>query len=110
MNMLAILNLVIFTALLSFLFQMSKRGMSLSRRTLLSLVVGSVFGFYLQMVFGSSEVVPQTLEWTNMVADSYVNLLRMIIMPLVLITMLAAVMKVDEIKSCLLYTSDAADE
>jgi L-cystine uptake protein TcyP (sodium:dicarboxylate symporter family) len=99
MNMLAILNLVIFTALLSFLFQMSKRGMSLSRRTLLSLVVGSVFGFYLQMVFGSSEVVPQTLEWTNMVADSYVNLLRMIIMPLVLITMLAAVMKVDEIKS-----------
>lgn len=99
MSMLAILNLVIFTALLSFLFQLSKRGMSLSRRTLLSLVVGSVFGFYLQIAFGGSEVVPQTLEWTNMVANSYVNLLRMIIMPLVLITMLAAVMKVDEIKS-----------
>lgn len=99
MSMLAILNLVIFTALLGFLFQMTKRGMSLSRRTLLSLVVGSVFGFYLQIAFGGSEVVPQTLEWTNMVANSYVNLLRMIIMPLVLITMLAAVMKVDEIKS-----------
>jgi L-cystine uptake protein TcyP (sodium:dicarboxylate symporter family) len=99
MNMLAILNLVIFTALLSFLFQMTNRGMSLSRRTLLGLVVGSVFGFYLQMVFGGSDVVPQTLEWTNMVANSYVNLLRMIIMPLVLITMLAAVMKVDEIRS-----------
>ncbi|MFT6093357.1 MAG: L-cystine uptake protein TcyP (sodium:dicarboxylate symporter family) [Pseudohongiellaceae bacterium] len=99
MNMLAILNLVIFTALLSFLFQMTNRGMSLSRRTLLGLVVGSVFGFYLQIVFGGSDVVPQTLEWTNMVANSYVNLLRMIIMPLVLITMLAAVMKVDEIRS-----------
>jgi L-cystine uptake protein TcyP (sodium:dicarboxylate symporter family) len=99
MSMLAILNLVIFTALLSFLFQMTNRGMSLSRRTLLGLVVGSVFGFYLQMVFGGSDVVPQTLEWTNMVANSYVNLLRMIIMPLVLITMLAAVMKVDEIRS-----------
>jgi len=99
MNMLAILNLVIFTALLSFLFQMTNRGMSLSRRTLLGLVVGSVFGLYLQMVFGGSDVVPQTLEWTNMVANSYVNLLRMIIMPLVLITMLAAVMKVDEIRS-----------
>lgn len=99
MNMLAILNLVIFAALLSFLFQMTNRGMSLSRRTLLGLVVGSVFGFYLQMAFGGSDVVPQTLEWTNMIANSYVNLLRMIIMPLVLITMLAAVMKVDEIRS-----------
>lgn len=100
MSMLTIVNLVIFTALLSFLFQMSKRDTSLSRRTLLGLVAGSIFGFYLQFAFASSEgVIPQTLEWTNMVANSYVNLLRMIIMPLVLITMLAAVMKAEEVKS-----------
>lgn len=99
MNMLAIVNLVIFAALLSFLFQMAKRDMSLSRRTLLGLVIGSIFGFYLQIAFGSSEVISETLEWTNMVANSYVNLLRMIIMPLVLITMLAAVMKAEEIRS-----------
>ncbi|MFK7862597.1 MAG: L-cystine transporter [Pseudohongiellaceae bacterium] len=99
MNMLAIVNLVIFAALLSFLFQMAKRDMSLSRRTLLGLVIGSIFGFYLQLAFGSSDVISETLEWTNMVANSYVNLLRMIIMPLVLITMLAAVMKAEEIRS-----------
>lgn len=99
MNMLAIVNLVIFAALLSFLYQMATRDMSLSRRTLLGLVAGSIFGFYLQIVFGSSAVVSETLEWTNMVANSYVNLLRMIIMPLVLITMLAAVMKAEEIRS-----------
>ncbi len=100
MSMFAIVNLVLFTALLVFLVQMGKREASLSRRVLMGLVAGSVFGFYLQFAFGyQDEVVVQTLEWTNIIANSYVNLLRMIIMPLVLITMIAAVMKAEEIKS-----------
>ena len=100
MSMFAILNLILFTGLLVFLVQMGKREASLSRRVLMGLVAGSVFGFYLQFVFGfQDEVVAQTLEWTNVIANSYVNLLRMIIMPLVLVTMIAAVMKAEEIKS-----------
>ncbi|MCG8414826.1 MAG: cation:dicarboxylase symporter family transporter, partial [Pseudomonadales bacterium] len=90
MSMYAIINLVLFTALLSFLFQLTKLETSLSRRVLAGLVAGSVFGFYLQFVFGySSDVATETLVWTNVVANSYVNLLRMIITPLVLITMVA---------------------
>lgn len=100
MSMYAIVNLVLFTALLSFLFQLTKMEMSLSRRVLAGLVAGSLFGFYLQLVFGySSDVATETLVWTNVVANSYVNLLRMIITPLVLITMIAAVLKVEEINS-----------
>lgn len=100
MSMYAIINLVLFTALISFLYQLTKMEMSLSRRVLAGLVVGSLFGFYLQIVFGySSDVATETLEWTNVVANSYVNLLRMIITPLVLITMMASVLKVEEIKS-----------
>lgn len=100
MSMYAIVNLVLFTALMSFLFQLTKMEMSLSRRVLAGLVAGSLFGFYLQLVFGySSDVATETLVWTNVVANSYVNLLRMIITPLVLITMIAAVLKVEEINS-----------
>jgi hypothetical protein len=44
-------------------------------------------------------VLDETLQWTNILGSSYVALLRMIIMPLILITMIAAVLKVDEIKS-----------
>ncbi|MCG8413664.1 MAG: cation:dicarboxylase symporter family transporter, partial [Pseudomonadales bacterium] len=59
-----------------------------------------VFGFYLQFVFFFFFfVATETLVWTNVVANSYVNLLRMIITPLVLITMVASVLKVEEIKS-----------
>ena len=100
MSALAILNLIFFAALLSFLYQLTKNDTSLSRRVLTGLVAGTVFGFYLQIVFGySGAVTEQTLEWTNVIANSYVNLLRMIIMPLILITMIAAVLKVEEIKS-----------
>lgn len=100
MSMYTIINLVLFAALLSFLFQLTKMELSLSRRVLAGLVAGSVFGFYLQFVFGySSEVATETLEWTNVVANGYVSLLRMIITPLVLITMMASVLKVEEIKA-----------
>lgn len=100
MSALAIVNLVIFAALLSFLYQLTKRDVGLSRRVLLGLILGTIFGFYLQLAYGFTGVVTeQTLEWTNVIANSYVNLLRMIIMPLILITMIAAVLKVEEIKS-----------
>lgn len=100
MSLLAIINLMVFAALLSGLFQLSKMQMSLSRRVLAGLIAGSLFGLYLQGVFGTgNEVADQTLAWTNVVASSYVNLLRLIIMPLVLITMIAAVVKVGEVNS-----------
>ena len=100
MSMYGIFNLILFAALLGFLFQLSKMEMGLSRRVLVGLVLGSIFGFYLQLVFGLTAVVTsETLEWTNVVGNSYVNLLRMIIIPLVLITMMASVLRVEEIKS-----------
>lgn len=101
MPILGIVNLVFFAALLSLLYQFSKNSaFTLSRRVLMGLIGGIVFGMYLQGAFGGNpEVMGATLEWTNVVANSYVALLRMMIMPLILITMIAAVLKVEEIKS-----------
>ena len=100
MTTFAIANLVVFAVLLSLLFQLANKKVGLSRRVLAGLVAGTLFGFYLQGVFGYTDVVTeQTLEWTGVIANSYVNLLRMIIMPLILITMIAAVLRVEEIKS-----------
>jgi hypothetical protein len=100
MSSLAIVNLVLFAALLSFLYQLSRKETGLSRRVFAGLVAGTLFGFYLQFAFGFGNIVTeQTLQWTNVIANSYVNLLRMIIMPLILITMIAAVLRVEEIKA-----------
>ncbi len=100
MSSMTIFNLVLFAALLGSLFQLSRRELGLSRRVLAGLLIGAVYGFYLQFAFGvGAEVTAQTIEWTNVVANGYVNLLRLIIMPLVLVMMIAAVLKVREIRS-----------
>tara|TARA_Y100000385_G_scaffold60929_1_gene59476 strand:+ start:15443 stop:16819 length:1377 start_codon:yes stop_codon:yes gene_type:complete len=101
MTIYTIINLVLFSGLLSLLYQASKReSWSLSRRVLLGLVGGIGFGFLLEAFYANNPMVlDETLQWTNILGSSYVALLRMIIMPLILITMIAAVLKVDEIKS-----------
>jgi len=104
MSAMAIFNLALFAALMGLLYQLWRQGLGLSRRVLIGLVAGTVYGFYLQLVFGFSgetgaAVTSQTIEWTNVVANGYVNLLRLIIMPLVLVMMIAAVLKVQEIRS-----------
>ena len=101
MAIIAIINLIFFSALVSLLYQLSKnKSFTLSRRVFMGLVGGSVFGMYLQLAFGANlAVMDATLEWTNVIANGYVALLRMMIMPLILITMIAAVLKVEEIKS-----------
>lgn len=100
MSSTAIFNLVLFAALLGFLYQLWRRDLALSRRVLIGLGIGTIYGFYLQFAFGTgSEATTQTLEWTNIVASGYVNLLRLIIMPLVLVMMIAAVLKVQEIRT-----------
>ena len=100
MSMLSAFNLLLFAGLLFFLFQLARKEMSLSKQVFTGLLAGTVFGFFLQFAYGSeNEVTQQTLEWTNVVGGVYVNLLRVIIMPLILVTMIAAVIKVEEIKT-----------
>jgi len=100
MAFLTVVNLTLFAGFVGFLLLLGKQGISLSRRVLIGLIGGSIFGFYLQTVFGAQSVVAtQTLQWVAAIANSYVNLLRVIIIPLVVITMIAAVLKVDALKS-----------
>lgn len=100
MTFATLVNLLVFIAILMLLVQLGRRQIGLSRRVLAGLIAGAAFGLVLQLAYSpGGETMQQTLEWTNVVANSYVNLLRMIIMPLILITMIAAVLRVEEIKS-----------
>lgn len=100
MELYTALNLVVFCALLFLIYRLSSKSQSLSRRVFTGLVLGLVYGFALQLLYGTgSGVMNETLNWTNLVGDIYVRLLRMIIMPLILITMIASVLKMDAIAS-----------
>jgi L-cystine uptake protein TcyP (sodium:dicarboxylate symporter family) len=93
---LVIVNLLIFAATIALLVRM--RGQPLSRRVLLGLGAGVLYGLALQFVLATdAAVMTATLEWTDVVADGYVALLKMIIMPLVLTTMVAAVLRLENL-------------
>ena len=100
MSLVVLLNLTVFVGLLLLLAKFSKGDMKLSRKVFMGLVVGVIFGFVLQVLYGNgSEVITGTLEWTNVVANGYIRLLYMIIMPLILVSMIAAVVRIDEVAS-----------
>jgi L-cystine uptake protein TcyP (sodium:dicarboxylate symporter family) len=91
-NLLAILGLVFG------LIKLGRAGVSLSRRVLISLVAGAVLGLVLQAIYSTSpEVIDATLVWSNVIGSGYVSLLRMVVMPLILVSMVAAVVRMDEV-------------
>jgi L-cystine uptake protein TcyP (sodium:dicarboxylate symporter family) len=96
--MLLLLNLLGFVILIWLILRLARKGYSLSKLVLIGLVLGACAGALAQWAYGhDSELIKQTLEWTNVVGSGYVSLLKMIIMPLILVSMVAAVVKIDEI-------------
>ena len=92
-----LLNLFLFAILLGGVWR-AGRNLSLSQQILVGLAAGVLFGLVLQLAYGAgSDVVDQTLTWTNVVGATYVNLLKMIVIPLVLIMMVAAVVRLQEL-------------
>ncbi len=93
-----IVNLLVFAGLMIVLARLGGPGFTLSRRILSGLVAGAVFGLALQLVYASDpDVIRRTLTWTNVVGSAYINLLRLIITPLVLVMMVAAVVRMREV-------------
>jgi L-cystine uptake protein TcyP (sodium:dicarboxylate symporter family) len=97
MSFIAMVSLAVFAAILLGLFKIQQKEAPLSRLVLIGLSLGSVFGLALQFFLGEGHTaIQETLAWTNVVGSGYVGLLKMIIMPLVLVSMIAAVVKLDK--------------
>ena len=98
MSFAAIANLVVFVLLAGVLFNFRKPRLTLGRQILLGLLLGAGYGLALQFLYASGDAaVKETLTWTNVVATGYISLLKMVIMPLVLVMMIAAVVRMREV-------------
>ena len=91
-----IANLAVFACILCFLFLQQRKTSTLSRQVLFGLILGSAFGLLIHMFYGEGNpIIQQTLEWVNVVGSGYVGLLKMVIMPLVVVSMIAAVVRLE---------------
>jgi len=79
-------------ALVYGLYMMQKKHISFTKRILLALVVGIVYGAILQMIYGaSSPEVTLSNSWFAVIGTGYVRLLRMIVIPLIFVSITGAI-------------------
>ncbi|WP_226528118.1 L-cystine transporter [Metabacillus niabensis] len=94
MYIFVILNIIIMLLLIFGLYTMQKKHLSFSKRVFTGLGLGVLFGLGLQFAYGmESEAVLTSIDWFNIVGSGYVSFLKMIVMPLVFISILSAFTK-----------------
>lgn len=87
------LLVAVFIALLYGLWRYHRQSDSLSRSVFLGLFMGVVYGLILSALnIDTADFLP----WINIVGNGYVNLLKMIAMPLVFISILAAIARLEK--------------
>lgn len=92
MNLSVLANTIVFALLLWVLGRTQFIKWSLSRKVLLGMILGILFGLGLQLVYGiASPAVDASLQWINVIGNGYVQLLQMVVMPLVFASILSAV-------------------
>ncbi|MGL5303137.1 MAG: L-cystine transporter [Aeromonas sp.] len=89
-------NLAILVFLLWFLYRLQQKHVSFTRRVFTGLGLGILFGAALQLIYGTgSAVIVQTMDYLDIVGGGYVRLLQMIIIPLIMVSIIGAILKLN---------------
>lgn len=95
-----ILNLGLFALALAWLARRRRAKAPLSATVLVALLLGAALGASLQAVYGrDAAAAARTVGWVSVVGGGYVRLLQMIVFPLVLVSILSAVTRLDDARA-----------
>ncbi|WP_019240973.1 MULTISPECIES: L-cystine transporter [Bacillus] len=84
--------IVILLALVYILYRMQKSYVSFPKRVFTGLVMGIAFGALIQFVFkNNSDVIMVSTDWFGIIGNGYVRLLKMIVIPLVMVSIISAI-------------------
>lgn len=95
-----ILNLLVALALCALLYRQQILHKSFSVRVFTGLGLGIALGAALHLFYGAdSPVIASTNTYLNIIGSGYVKLLQMIIMPLIMVSIIAAILKLKDASS-----------
>jgi len=87
-----IINVAVMAGIIYVLFLMQKKHISFTVRVLSALGIGILYGAILQLIYGtSSTIVQQSNSWFAIVSSGYVRLLKMIVTPLIFVSITNAI-------------------
>lgn len=93
-------NIAVMIGLIGVLAFMQKKHISFSKRVFTALGLGILFGGILQAVYSASgEVVKNSNDWFSLVGTGYTKLLQMIIVPLIMVSIIMAIVNLKNTKS-----------
>ncbi|WBA80944.1 cation:dicarboxylase symporter family transporter [Endozoicomonas sp. GU-1] len=94
MSLAVLTNIFIMVALLYLLYRFQKHCLPFSWQVFIALGMGVGYGACLQLFYGyPSETLTESINWFNIVGNGYVSLLKMIIVPLVMVSVISAILK-----------------
>jgi hypothetical protein len=100
MNVAAFVNLVVFALALGWLGYRRRQGAPVSTNVLVAVLLGVGLGALAQAVYGlGSPAITGAVPWVNVVGGIYVRMLQMVIAPLVLVSILAAVTRLNDTRA-----------
>ena len=92
-------NIAVLLAIISLLIYMQKKHVSFSKRVFTGMGLGILLGVILQAIYGvGSEVLAATTDWYNIVGRGYVRLLMVIVVPLVMVSIIRAIINLEKTK------------
>ncbi|MBM7542854.1 L-cystine transporter [Amphibacillus cookii] len=98
-NWFIVLNVLVFIGLLSILLYMQKKHFSYAKRVFTGMGIGIVLGVILQAIYGEgSDILSGTLDWYSIVGSGYIRLLMLIVIPLVMFSIIRAIINLKETK------------
>jgi L-cystine uptake protein TcyP (sodium:dicarboxylate symporter family) len=91
-----IINVIIMAAIIYGLMYLKKLNLSFTVRVFIAMGMGIAFGAALQLIYGgASDIVKESNTWFSVVGNGYVRLLRMIVIPLIFVSITNAIIMQD---------------
>ncbi|PLY40336.1 L-cystine transporter [Janthinobacterium sp. ROICE36] len=95
-----ILNLLVALIVFAFMFQQQRKHATFTVRVFTGLGLGVLLGAAAQALYGAgSPIIAGTNEYIDIVGSGYVKLLQMIIMPLIMVSIISAILKLKDASS-----------
>lgn len=87
-----IFNIIVMFAFVCGIIWMQKKHYSFTTRVISALAVGILYGAALQLIYGvTSPVIKEANTWFGIIGTGYVRLLKMIVMPLIFVSISTAI-------------------
>ncbi len=91
-----IINVLIMALIVYGLMYLKKMNLSFTVRVFIAMGIGIAFGAALQIIYGgTSEIVKESNSWFSVIGSGYVRLLRMIVIPLIFVSITNAIIMQD---------------